>query len=105
MDDRPLLTPSTFRGSPSRDTLDAELRGMGLSPAWWSNGRGNRYQPHSHAYHKVLFCAHGSIRFTIEPTGEAFDLTPGDRLDIPAGTIHSAFVGPEGVTCIEAARR
>lgn len=105
MDDRPLLTPSPLGGPPTRDMLDRELRGMGLSPAWWSNGPGDRYQPHSHSYHKVLFCARGSIRFVIEPSSDAFDLAPGDRLDIPPGTIHSAVVGPEGVTCVEAPRR
>lgn len=105
MNDSPILTPSTFDGLPPRDRLDAELRGMGLSSGWWSNGPSDRYQPHSHAYHKVLFCARGSIRFIVEPSGETFDLSPGDRLDIPPGTTHSAIVGPEGVTCVEAAKR
>lgn len=105
MNDRPLLTPSTSQGLPSRDALDTELRALGLSPSWWSNGPGDRYQPHSHSYHKVLFCARGSIQFVVEPSGEAFDLTPGDRLDIPPGITHSAIVGPDGVTCVEAARR
>jgi uncharacterized protein YjlB len=105
MNDSPVLTPSTFEGLPSQNKLDSELRSMGLAPAWWSNRPGDRYQPHSHGYHKVLFCARGSIRFVIEPSGETFDLTPGDRLDIPTGTTHSAIVGPEGVTCVEAARR
>jgi hypothetical protein len=27
---------------------------------------------------------------------------PGDRLDLPAGVRHSAIVGPQGVTCLEA---
>jgi len=26
----------------------------------------------------------------------------GDRLDLPAGTRHEAFAGPDGVTCLEA---
>jgi hypothetical protein len=32
-------------------------------------------------------------------------MKPGDRLDLPARTLHAATVGPEGVTCLEAARR
>jgi hypothetical protein len=31
-------------------------------------------------------------------------LVCGDRLDLPAGTPHAATVGPNGVTCWEAAR-
>jgi hypothetical protein len=29
-------------------------------------------------------------------------LAAGDRLELPAGTIHDAVVGPDGVTCLEA---
>jgi len=52
----------------------------------------------------VLYCARGSIRFDVPASGESFELQPGDRLDIPPGTSHSALVGPEGATCVEAAR-
>ncbi len=31
-------------------------------------------------------------------------LGAGDRLDIEPGTEHSATVGPDGVTCVEASR-
>lgn len=90
---------------PDPQTLETIFRTERLSPSWWSNGPGDRYAAHSHTYHKVLYCARGSIRFTLEPTGEVIDLAPGDRLDLPPGTAHSAVVGPEGVTCVEAAVR
>ncbi len=90
---------------PTREDLENIFRKEGLTPSWWSNGPGDRYSTHSHAYHKVLYCAHGSIRFTLEATGEAVELAPGDRLDLSPGTPHSAVVGPQGVTCVEAARR
>jgi len=76
----------------------------GLTPGRWSNGPGEAYSGHSHAYHKVLFCLRGSITFRLSETGEKIELRPGDRLDIEPGTMHSAVVGPEGVTCVEAAR-
>jgi quercetin dioxygenase-like cupin family protein len=75
----------------------------GLTPQTWSNGPGHRYAPHRHDHHKVLFCVAGSITFHIP--GEDVVLAPGDRLDLPPGTLHSATVGPEGVTCLEAPRR
>jgi quercetin dioxygenase-like cupin family protein len=74
----------------------------GLRPRSWSNSPGDRYAAHAHGYHKVLYCLRGSIRF--ETDGGAFELNPGDRLDIPPGTSHSAAVGPQGVHCIEAPR-
>lgn len=73
-----------------------------LEPHSWSNGPGDRYAPHTHSYHKVLFCVLGSITFHI-PDGD-IELEPGDRLDLPPHTEHAATVGPEGVTCLEAAR-
>ena len=52
---------------------------------------------------------HGSIRFVLPDHPEvehmgAIDLLPGDRMLLPAGVRHSALVGPQGVTCLEAAR-
>jgi quercetin dioxygenase-like cupin family protein len=87
-----------------RADLEALFRSEHLSPGWWSNGPGDTYAPHSHRYHKVLYCLHGGIAFRIEPSGPEYELAPGDRLDIPPGTSHSAVVGPKGVTCVESAR-
>lgn len=82
--------------------LERRLAGEGLTPGSWSNGPGDRYAAHDHAYDKVLVCASGSIRFGLPDLGRAVDLGPGDRLDLPARTLHDARVGPAGVTCLEA---
>ena len=81
----------------------AAFAAEGLSPSRWSNGPGDVYASHSHAYRKVLYCLRGSIVFRLTASGEEIRLTPGDRLDIDPGTAHSAIVGPDGVTCVEAA--
>jgi quercetin dioxygenase-like cupin family protein len=99
-----VLKPWHTGKAPSDAKLESRLREEGFSPRWWSNGPGDRYGAHSHRYHKVLYCARGSIRFDLPDSGESFDLRPGDRLDVPPGTTHSALVGPVGVTCVEAAR-
>jgi quercetin dioxygenase-like cupin family protein len=87
---------------------EVELRGRmvaeGLSPSSWSNGPGDEYAVHSHSYTKVLYCVRGGIRFTLPDQQAHVDLGPGDRVVLPAGTRHSAVVGPAGVTCIEAPR-
>lgn len=74
----------------------------GLDPHTWSNGPGFVYDEHSHPYRKVLICTAGSIVFHT-PDGN-ISLRPGERMDLPAGTPHSATVGPRGVICMEAAR-
>jgi mannose-6-phosphate isomerase-like protein (cupin superfamily) len=90
--------------APTEAALEAILRIEDLRPSWWSNGPGDRYGAHQHPYHKVLYCARGSIRFDLPASAESFELHAGDRLDLPPGTQHSAIVGSEGVTCVEAAR-
>ena len=74
----------------------------GLIPQAWSNRPGFSYEWHSHPYEKVLVCVEGSITFHTHE-GDV-TLAPGDRLDLPIGTEHAATVGPDGVTCLEAAR-
>lgn len=80
----------------------ARLRAEGLAPSPWSNGPGERYGGHDHAYDKVLAVESGSITFGLPDRGESVDLDAGDRLDLPAGTRHDAVVGPRGVVCLEA---
>jgi hypothetical protein len=81
--------------------LVRRLRDEGLDPGPWSNGPHDRYSPHAHGYDKVLVCTAGSIRFGLPGRAEHVDLAVGDRLDLPADTVHEAFVGPDGVTCLE----
>lgn len=89
---------------PDNTAIRACFAAEGLAPYAWANGPHFTYAPHRHAYHKVLYVVRGSIRFELPEHGESVDLHPGDRLDLPANVVHSALVGPEGVTCLEAAR-
>jgi uncharacterized protein YjlB len=82
--------------------LATRLRAEGLDPGTWSNGPGDVYAAHAHAFDKVLVCAAGGIVFGLPERGERAELGVGDRLDLPAGTEHDAAVGPAGVGCLEA---
>ena len=85
--------------SASPDDLMARLRAEADGCYAWSNGPGDLYAAHSHPYEKVLYCVAGSITFTL-PDRE-IRLGPGDRMVLPAGTVHGAVVGPNGCSCIE----
>jgi quercetin dioxygenase-like cupin family protein len=67
----------------------------------WSNEPGFQYAAHQHGYTKILYCVAGSIDFVVEPERHVIALAAGDRMELPAGTVHSARVGAHGVTCIE----
>lgn len=86
------------------DELMTRLRGEATECYSWSNGPGDRYAPHGHRYEKVLYCVNGSIAFILEREGRRLELTAGDRMVLPSGTVHSAEVGPDGCTCIEGRR-
>lgn len=96
---------------PSEQTLRQRMQQEGLSPYVWSNGPGEQYAVHLHTYEKVLYCVQGSIRFILPDCPNdmkeitILDLNPGDCMVLPAGVRHSAQVGLNGVTCLEAARR
>jgi quercetin dioxygenase-like cupin family protein len=74
----------------------------GLQPSAWEAAPGAVFPSHRHPRAKLLVCRSGSIRFTLEPSGEVRDLRPGEWLELPAGQGHSALAGPSGVRCEEA---
>jgi len=86
------------------EDLMTALRREAVSCYSWSNGPHDRYAAHSHSYDKILYCVDGSITFMLEREGKRLELKPGDRMVLPAGTVHSAIVGPGGCTCVEGQR-
>ena len=96
--------PANTRSAGSTEpALAAQLTQEGLVPGRWSNGPDAVYSVHDHPYGKVLVVTAGSITFTIEgSSSRVVRMGPGDRLELPAHTPHSALVGPEGVVCLEA---
>lgn len=99
----------------------AQLARDGLTVERWTSSPGAVYETHEHPYGKILVVKSGSITFTL-PQGSTtaasanphrvtsrhgervVKLQPGDRLELPPSTPHSAIVGPAGVVCLEAHR-
>ena len=100
----PRLTRRDENTECSERALRATLSSEGLAPYAWGNPPGDAYPPHRHTFSKILVCVVGSIRIDLVDIGTSIDLAPGDRLDLPAGILHAASVGAEGVTCLEAHR-
>ena len=102
------MSAKVSRGSVSptaeQDEVLEVMRAEGLAPYRWSNSPYDVYAPHSHRYHKVVYCLRGTIRFVLIAENGSRELRAGDRLDLEPGTEHSVFVGPEGVVCLEAQR-
>ena len=82
--------------------MRSRLAGEGLDASSWGNSPRDHYPEHRHAYDKVLVAASGSIVFHLPELARDVLLEAGDRLHLPAGTVHGADVGADGVTCLEA---
>lgn len=96
------VTPWAGGGSPNQAALWQTLVNECGNASLWSNGPHDMYAEHSHSYDKVIYVVRGSITFGLPELGEQFTLKAGDRLDLPAGIVHNAVVGSQGVACLEA---
>jgi quercetin dioxygenase-like cupin family protein len=52
----------------------------------------------------VIYVVRGSVTFDLPELEQKVEIKTGDRLDLPAGILHEAVVGPEGVECLEGRR-
>ena len=89
---------------PTESLLLQIMTEQGLNPYSWSNRPHDIYSAHRHSYNKVIYVVSGSITFGLPLLNKQVTLHPGDRLDLLAGTVHDAHVGPEGVVCLEGHR-
>lgn len=97
----PRVTPWAGSEPPTRAALWQLMADEGLDPYSWSNGPFDVYSAHSHSYDKVIYVVQGSITFGLPELNQSLRLKAGDRLDLPAGVVHDAHVGSEGVVCLE----
>jgi quercetin dioxygenase-like cupin family protein len=90
------LIPWAEAAPPVEATLRARLEREGFSVFAWTDAPGARYAPHAHDRDESIWVVAGEIVFTA--AGRTVRLGPGDRLLLPAGTVHTAEAGPAGAT-------
>jgi mannose-6-phosphate isomerase-like protein (cupin superfamily) len=98
------VTPWEAASFPTEDIILRIMTEQGLNPYSWSNRPHDSYSAHKHHYNKVIYVLSGSITFGLPLQKKQVTLYPGDRLDLLAGTVHDAHVGPDGVICLEGHR-
>ena len=101
MTQTPTLTPWAGSDPPTQTMLWKLMVAEGLDPYGWSNEPLYTYIAHTHPRHKVLYVVQGSITFGLPELGQSVTMKAGDRLDLPADTLHDALVGTQGVVCLE----
>ena len=86
----------------SEASVRQRLAAEGLSASAWANGPHDRYPEHRHGYDKVLVAVAGTITFHLPELDRDVLMAAGDRLQLPASTLHGATVGSSGVSSLEA---
>ncbi|WP_292661435.1 cupin domain-containing protein [Nitratifractor sp.] len=67
----------------------------------WCDAAGTRYGEHTHPHSEVRWVLSGTLQITEE--GHTLTLRPGDRLESPPETLHSAYI-PEDCCYLCASR-
>jgi mannose-6-phosphate isomerase-like protein (cupin superfamily) len=89
--------------TPGENALRRHLEAEGFDVVSWRDPADRAYETHSHVCDESLWCVRGRIVFRVD--GNDYALGPGDRLELPRGTLHSAHTGPEGATYLIGQRR
>ncbi len=79
---------------PLERVLKQRLAAEGFDVFRWRDEAGAEYRPHSHEHDECLWVIEGDIVFGID--GRDYRLGAGDRLILPAGTVHTATAGRDG---------
>jgi len=90
-------------GPPVEPVLHDTLERDGFDVFRWSDPPGATYSAHHHDHDESLWVIAGDITFGVD--GGDLCLATGDRLMLPAGTVHTARAGPDGATYLIGQRR
>jgi quercetin dioxygenase-like cupin family protein len=97
------IIPWTKTSKPTLDELKAILRREGLQADVYSDPAGMKYGRHSHDFDDFVVIVSGKMKIGTD-TG-VWTMKAGDRLDLPAHTMHWAeVIGKEEVHYLSAAK-
>jgi quercetin dioxygenase-like cupin family protein len=97
------VIPWSDGAAPCEATLRRRLEAEGFEVFAWQDAPGARYAPHHHDHDESIWVVAGELTFGI--AGADLRLGPGDRLMLPAGTVHTAVGGPAGAAYLIGQRR
>ena len=77
------------------DALESQLHAEGFVHTYvWQDGPHAHYSDHNHATETAHVILDGQMTLTMD--GRSVTYNAGDRVDVPAGAVHSALMGPGG---------
>jgi mannose-6-phosphate isomerase-like protein (cupin superfamily) len=77
------------------EALEDQLHAEGFVHTYvWQDGPHAHYSDHTHATETAHVILDGEM--TLSMDGRAITYRAGERVDVPAGAVHSALMGPTG---------
>jgi len=95
--------PCSDPRAPGEPALRRVLEAEGFEVVSWRDPADRVYAPHCHGEDERLCVLRG--RIVLKVGGRDFALGPGDQLELPRGTVHSAQAGPDGAVYLIGRRR
>ena len=90
-------------GELNEEALRKKLEKKGYRVSRYTYGPGTYFGDHNHGVAKIDAVLSGTFRMGMH--GQFVDLGPGDWIEVPAGTTHSAeVIGDESVVSLDAVR-
>jgi quercetin dioxygenase-like cupin family protein len=89
---------------PDLEALRLRLVNEGYQALKWTSEPRQAYIAHAHIYPELLWLVEGSLTIVLPENNRLIELTPGDRLEMPAGTMHGILAGPDGAVYLVGTR-
>ena len=94
---------SSVDGPVTEESLRKKLEDRGYSVSCYTYSAGTHFSDHKHGQPKIDAVLSGTFRMGMY--GEFVDLGPGDWIEVPAESTHSAeVIGDESVVSLDAVR-
>ena len=86
---------SNTKMTADQKSLERQLHSEGFLHTYvWQDGPNAHYPEHTHAAETAHIILEGEMTLTQGSSTQTF--SAGERCDVPAGTVHSARMGPRG---------
>ena len=92
------------RRRPDEEALREQLAADGYQVVTWDSEPAAGFPPHMHIYPELLWLVAGDLTILLPAEKRMLELTPGDRIELPAGIVHGMMAGADGATYLLATR-
>ncbi len=97
------IIPWGKKTKPTLQELKSMLKGQGLESELYSDKAGTKYGRHQHDFDDFVVIVSGKMKLGTD--SGVWLMNPGDRIDLPAHTVHWAeVIGKEEVKYLSAAK-